>query len=388
MDSIDVCISFDTTGSMYPCITQVRRSVEETVERLFKDVSNLRISIIAHGDYCDEGAPYVISILDFTNDKQQIVNFVRNVAPTYGGDTPECYELVFREARTNLNWVSGRNKALVMIGDAVPHGPAYPANVKNIDWRNELGLLLEAGINVYGVHAMPGIRTSSKFFYEEIARKTGGFYLTLDQFSSINDLLIGVCYRQDSVDKLVDYAKEVEGSGRMTISLQNSFSTMSDGRIEHLEVTHTPSRSSRSTPAAVSAKIVDLPEDLEPVAEGRFQVIRVDDAQDIRGFITAQGISFKPGRGFYELSKKSVKVQRYKEIVLRDKRTGIIYYGKSVREKLRLQPQASNIRTTETLRPTSFADYQVFVQSTSYNRNLLADTDMLYEVEDWDAVES
>ena len=65
-NNIDVCITFDTTGSMYPCLTQVRRSVEQTVGRLFRDIPDLRIAIIAHGDYIDERSYYVTKIFDFS----------------------------------------------------------------------------------------------------------------------------------------------------------------------------------------------------------------------------------------------------------------------------------------------------------------------------------
>ena len=170
-EPIDVVLTFDTTGSMYPCLTQVRRVIVSLCKTLFDDIPDLRLAIIAHGDYCDKNHPYITKIMDFSSNLPYIIDFVRNVEPTNGGDTPECYELVLYEARTKLKWKSGRSKVVVMIGDDVPHGPSYPDNVLKIDWRNELGLLLEAGINVYGVHAMPGCRSHSKSFYTEIARR-------------------------------------------------------------------------------------------------------------------------------------------------------------------------------------------------------------------------
>ncbi|MGD9729303.1 MAG: VWA domain-containing protein, partial [Nitrospiraceae bacterium] len=178
-------ISFDTTGSMYPCLTQVRREVEKLVHNLFRDIPDLRIGIIAHGDYCDARSTYVTKMLDLTKDESKICNFVRTVESTSGGDTPECYELVLHEARTLSSWGTGRQKALVLIGDDVPHGPDYHGNKKKIDWRNELGLLLEAGVNVYGVQALG--RRHATSFYKEIARKTGGFHLELNQFAQVAD---------------------------------------------------------------------------------------------------------------------------------------------------------------------------------------------------------
>ena len=131
-ESIDLVFSFDTTGSMYPCLTQVRRQVEATTKRLFKDIPNIRIGIIAHGDYCD--GRDVLTKLDLTNDQSKICNFIRKAPATYGGDAPECYELALHESRS-FSWTSGRTKVLVLIGDDVPHGPTYPQNTKNLDSR-------------------------------------------------------------------------------------------------------------------------------------------------------------------------------------------------------------------------------------------------------------
>lgn len=100
-----VVFSFDTTGSMHTCLTQARRSISETVKRLFKDIPDLKVGIIAHGDYCDAGDPYVTKILDLTDDEDKIVRFVNGVGATGGGDAEECYELVLREARTGWRQV-------------------------------------------------------------------------------------------------------------------------------------------------------------------------------------------------------------------------------------------------------------------------------------------
>jgi len=132
-EAIEVIFSFDTTGSMYPCLTQVRRNVGNMVKKLFKQIPNIRIGIIAHGDYCDEGDPYVITMLDLTDDEKEITNFVKNVDSTFGGDAPECYELVLYEAR-GFSWSSGKSKVLVMIGDDIPHTASYAGNTKNLDW--------------------------------------------------------------------------------------------------------------------------------------------------------------------------------------------------------------------------------------------------------------
>jgi hypothetical protein len=367
IENIDLCITFDTTGSMYPALTQVRRNITNLVKDLMNVAHGLRIAIIAHGDYCDVNRPYVTKILDFTSDLNKIVNFVQTVEQTGGGDAPECYELVLNQSRT-LNWQSGKSKVVVMIGDDVPHGPNYPQNTQKIDWRNELGLLLEAGINVYGVHALAGCRQHSKKFYEEIAQKTGGFYLTLDQFSSINDLIMSIAAKQNGDETLETFAQTVKNAGRMTKNLGQAIGTMLNKTTSYFApeffVTKTSSNSST---------------DLIPVPSGRFQAMRVDEDTVICDFVRDQGVTFQKGRGFYELTK-SEEIQGYKEIVLMDKHSGELFNGSQVRRILGLTEGVKGRLSSHNLLST----YKIFIQSTSYNRKLKGNTMFLYEVNDWE----
>lgn len=351
---VDLAISFDTTGSMYPCLTQVRRDVENTVRRLMRDIQGLRVAIIAHGDYCDAGRTYVTKVFDFSDNMEAICRFVRTVSATDGGDTPECYELVLHQARS-LKWQAGNKKVFVMIGDDVPHEPHYPMNTKRIDWRNELELLFEADIRLYGVHAMPGIRQHSKSFYQRLSRK--GYYLTLDQLSAVVDIIFAICYQQGGVSQLNDFQAEVRRGGRMSRNMASVFQTLG------------------GSPIAESAARSD---GLIPVPVGRFQIMHVDADQAIKEFVLEQGATFRKGRGFYEFTKTET-IQHYKEVVLLDESTGDLFTGAEARRMIRL-PEGSNAR----VRPNIPAGYTVFVQSTSVNRKLKAGTRFLYEVEDWD----
>jgi len=387
MEPIDVAITFDTTGSMYPCLTQVRRVVEKTVRQLFRDIPNLRIAIMAHGDYCDKQYAYVTKTLDFTSDEDVISDFVRDVEPTDGGDFPECYELVLHKCRS-LDWQAGKQKVIIMIGDATPHGPDYRANKKSIDWRNELGLLTESGIHVYGVHAMPGCRQMSLPFYREIAEKTGGFYLTLDQFASVVDIIKAVCYQQQGKKSLQSFRSELKESGRLGRNMTYVVGTLLGEKVEPPSHSYAGSGGGAlRTTASFSGKEASAL-DLIPVPAGRFQVMGVDDDQPIKKFVEEQGATFKKGRGFYELTK-AVVVQQYKELVVMDKTTGDIFTGPAVREMLGLPEQSKSRKTAgrkdAKLHPADLKKWYVFIQSTSSNRKLIGGTRFLYEVEDWEA---
>ncbi len=372
---IDIVFSFDTTGSMYSCLGQVRRRVKETCERLFKQIPNLHIGIIGHGDYCD--GKKVITILDLTDDMAQIVDFVGSVPATGGGDAPEAYELVLHKARS-LKWRAGKSKVLVLLGDDVPHGPSYPGNKQKLDWRNEIQLLLEASINVYGVQCLS--RRHATAFYREIADVTGGFHLELHQFSAINDLVMAVCYKQDSSDALAKFEAEVEGDGRMTDIVGACFDVMSGRPKREVRITASSWRGSSSASSITASGKVDI-DKLAPVHPSRFQVLDIDGAVAIKGFVEDNGLSFKKGRGFYEFTK-SVTVQPYKEVVLFDRTTGAMFSGADARTMIGLPKEGTggNVK----LRPGPLAGFTAFIQSTSVNRKLLSGTKFLYETEDWD----
>jgi len=127
---VEIVFSFDTTGSMYPCLGQLRKNLRATIARLLTDVPNIRVGVIAHGDYCD-GAN-VIKTQDLTNDVGTLVDFVENAPPTGGGDADECYELVLRDVR-KFKWSPDADqKSLILIGDNNPHPAAQTP--EKIDW--------------------------------------------------------------------------------------------------------------------------------------------------------------------------------------------------------------------------------------------------------------
>ncbi|MEH2117344.1 vWA domain-containing protein [Nostoc sp.] len=350
-NNIEIVFSFDTTGSMYPCLTQVRRKIKNTVTRLIDEIPLIRIGIIAHGDYCDEGSTYVTKTFNISGDVDAICDFVQNVAPTGGGDAPECYELVLHESQS-LSWSKSATKSLVLIGDDIPHPPAH--NPKKLNWRKELDKLAEAEITVYGVQALN--RSHATPFYQELAEKSGGFHINLDQFSYISDLFLAVCYQQSSNEQLQAYEQEVIDQGRMSRGLNKIFNTMMNRE---------------ATSYYESA-------DLRAVTPGRFQILEIEQDISIKAFVLENGLSFQVGRGFYEFTKTET-IQAQKEIILMDRGTGDLFEGGAAREMLGL-PMDATIR----IKPSNLEKYVVFVQSTSANRKLIGKTRFLYEVEDWD----
>lgn len=151
---LDMVIAFDTTGSMSAYINAVKTHVKELVPKLFSSNPDLRIGIVAFGDYCDMKAPTLYGkayqVLDLTNDENKIIRFINEAKGTSGGDGDEFYELVIKKITEETAWREGSTKAVLLIADAAPHkvGYSYKNIVKNaqIDWREEAKKASELGI--------------------------------------------------------------------------------------------------------------------------------------------------------------------------------------------------------------------------------------------------
>lgn len=381
MKRIDLVASFDTTGSMYPCLAQVRREIEKFVHNMYSDPVDLRIGIIAHGDYCDKDNPYTIRVMDFTCDEDALCKFVKETKATYGGDFDECYELVLRTAHEELNWRDDAEKVMLLIGDATPHGVNYHDNKLHIDWREECATLKNMGIRVFAVHALSYYRKVSRNFYQDVARLTDGVYLTLDQFDEIVDLIKATCYQQYGEEKLNEFVSIIRDNGRLTRTMNNNIRRLRGEVVEDDYVkSYTSTRGTSYSSKDVKLKDLD---DLTPVVPGRFQKMIVDKNTAIKEFVESNGITFKKGRGFYELSKAET-VQQYKEVIMQDRETGEMFTGAQVRKRLGLQPQSEKGGVKERLHKADAEKFRVFVQSTSINRKLIAGTTFLYEVDDID----
>ncbi len=90
--------------------------------------------------------------------------------------------------------------------------------------------------------------------------------------------------------------------------------------------------------------------------------------------ITYERGTFEKGRTYYQLTKPE-KLAEGRDILLRDKSTGIVYGGtmEDVRQKIGL-PAAGDIR----VKPGNHAGFDIFVLSKSDNRLLVRGTDVLY----------
>jgi hypothetical protein len=377
----DIAFSFDTTGSMYPCIKEVKRNLSMLIKRLFEDIPNLRIAIIAHGDYCDENNPYLIDYIDLTNDQKALTKFVDDVKMTSGGDYPEAYEYVLFKTKS-LQWESNNMRALVLIGDATPH--TKEESKYHVDWREEATHLLNMNVNVYTIQCLDWGNKQATTFYKELANKTNGYHLKLNQFSHIKDILMAVCYKQVDDSQVCKYEDELKASSGITKNLQKIFDTMLNRKIEDLNEDiddeddvydgYKPSTRTRTTTKKVSL-YDSTDETIKPSNGAKFQVFNVEEDCSIKDFVINMGLTFKTGKGFYEFVKAET-IADSKEIVLMSKATGELFEGGGARKLAKI-----DTGSTKKIKPSDIPEFRVFVQSTSANRKLVANAGFLYEVD-------
>jgi hypothetical protein len=93
----------------------------------------------------------------------------------------------------------------------------------------------------------------------------------------------------------------------------------------------------------------------------------------ISDFILGKRMNYLKGAAFYQLTKTEPRVQPTKLILVRDRTTGKVYAGNEARDMIGL-PRHSNAR----LHPGDHGNFDIFIQSESWNRKLVAGTGVVY----------
>ncbi len=197
---LDMVIAFDTTGSMAAYIEDVRQQVAELIPRLFKDDEDLRLGVVAFGDYCDMESKHVYGdayqCLMPTNNENDIIRFIRNTKDTSGGDGDEFYELVIKKIVEETPWRRGSTRSILLISDAEPHelGYSYQDFVRNnqIDWRHEARKAAKRRIKIDTVTIEP------LPWYKELSRMTNGVSAPFSSSHKTGDLVVAATLSRGS----------------------------------------------------------------------------------------------------------------------------------------------------------------------------------------------
>lgn len=202
VESLDMVIAFDTTGSMASYIQDVKQQVKDLIKKMFNQVPDLRLKIVAFGDYCDmvneTKFGKAFQSIELTNDELSLVEFVSNAENTAGGDADEFYELVIKKVVEETDWREGIQKTFLLIGDANPHevGYTYSGRVKNaqVDWKQEAEKANKLGIKI------DTLSIHGNAFYKKVSEITGGLNVPFKKAKGVSQVIEGLTYaRTNSV---------------------------------------------------------------------------------------------------------------------------------------------------------------------------------------------
>lgn len=414
MGKLKVAITFDTTGSMYTCLREVRTKAQQLVKNMFNQVNDIEVAVIAHGDYCDADDAYVTYKFDFSNNIEDICSFIKTVGSTFGGDSDECYALVLHELN-ELNWSDADMRLAVVIGDANPHkkGYKYGTFTELYDWKEETEKLKENGVKVYAVHALANYRLSAKPFYTTLANITDGSYVTLNNLSDITEVLtVASLYTSDN-GAYENYVGELKKK-RVSRTLVESIKGIDKNFVHDLILSRdeireadrifdktedTDSKASKTKKKAKTSKAPDKAKTgfsgvksvvtseqidiskLEPVLPGKYQYITVEKDSNNKEIFADFGPKFKTGLIYYELVKTE-EVSPKKHVIIRDDETGDLYSGDDARTMIGLRPYDPSDSTKDRIKAADLKGLTVYIQSTSVNRKHKGGSTILFELAD------
>lgn len=109
---------------------------------------------------------------------------------------------------------------------------------------------------------------------------------------------------------------------------------------------------------------------LTPLDPSKYELLPVDFEREIREFVEANGRNYMPGTCYYQLNK-SEKIHSTKKLLVQEVKTGKVFGPDGVRDLIGLGNE------TQRVRPTFNSEYVIFPQSTSMNRHLMPNTNLL-----------
>lgn len=123
--------------------------------------------------------------------------------------------------------------------------------------------------------------------------------------------------------------------------------------------------------AAINTKNVRTSAGMRRLPKDAYQLFDIKENAWISIFVEQQtGAQYVKGSAYYQLMKPE-KIQPQKKICVRNRRSGRVYTGDHARQLLNLPDHEVRVK------PEENAEFQIFVQSTSVNRKLIAGTKLL-----------
>lgn len=198
LNALDVCFDMDATGSMQPWIDRVRDVVTDIANDIVNSGTrpDLRLALVEYRDHeSGRSKDQPTNSGGFRHDAAQFFGDLRAVRCSGGGDGPEAVADGLVTA-LELPWRPSAQKAVVLVGDAPPHGVGAPGD--SYPGGCPCGSTLEgvaqrmkkAGIVIHAIAVTDDSRTASSF--RTLADTTGGLFASLTDARRLGALLASI----------------------------------------------------------------------------------------------------------------------------------------------------------------------------------------------------
>ncbi|MFC4163329.1 VWA domain-containing protein [Epilithonimonas zeae] len=196
---LDLVFVVDATGSMGDEINYLK---SELLDVLKKVESNLTQTNVRYGSvfYRDNGDEYVTRKFDFSNNSENLINFIKKQDAKGGGDTPEAVVEALDSSIDELAWSNENStKIMFLLLDAPPH--LSDENIERL--HQKIKLASKKGITIIPIAASDTDK-QTEYLMRTFALLTNGTYTFLTNDSGIGNNHIKPTASEYEVEKLND----------------------------------------------------------------------------------------------------------------------------------------------------------------------------------------
>ncbi|OJX29912.1 MAG: hypothetical protein BGO86_05645 [Chryseobacterium sp. 36-9] len=197
--ALDLVFMVDATGSMGDEINYLK---SELLDVLKKVESNLKNTNVRYGSvfYRDHGDDYVTRKFNFSNDAENLINFIKKQNAKGGGDQPEAVVEALETSVDELSWSNGNaTKIMFLLLDAPPH--LSDENIEKL--HQKIKLAAKKGITIIPIAASDTDK-QTEYLMRTFALLTNGTYTFLTNDSGIGNNHIKPTASEYEVEKLND----------------------------------------------------------------------------------------------------------------------------------------------------------------------------------------
>ncbi|NYT02869.1 MAG: VWA domain-containing protein [Methanosarcinales archaeon] len=183
---VDVVVVFDTTGSMYGVIEQMKTNSINFANALSSSGIDYRLGLTQFDDFpdvcggdCGSSAsgdvPYnIFNGGQLTADPAEFASWVNTLVTHFGVDAPESHLAALHHTVTDQLWRGGDvQKVVILITDAPPHADGECCNYEGDTYDGIKSLLIASGVRVFVVG--PNMDWSY-----DLASSTGGNFYSIE----------------------------------------------------------------------------------------------------------------------------------------------------------------------------------------------------------------